>query len=178
MTPAAQQIEALLFLSGEAVALKELARLAQCSPSEVQLYLAELSQALTDHGLTILTTDTHAQLVTSPAVADYVRQYIATEAQELSAAAAETLALVAYRGPLTRTDIDVIRGVDSRHMIRQLTARALIRRTPKSQPTTYTITEEFLQHLGLTSTAELPEYDTLSNHEKVTLLLHHHDDHS
>ncbi|MEX2055003.1 MAG: SMC-Scp complex subunit ScpB [Candidatus Andersenbacteria bacterium] len=166
------KLEALLFLAGEAVSFTELARLLNADSAMIKTQINELKQMLAAHGLTIVTTDTHAQLTTSPTVSDFVTQYITGESQDISAAAAETLALVAYRGPISRYDIDAIRGVDSRRMIRQLALRGLIRATTgESGVPRYVIAPEFLEHLGLTDRSELPRFAELSTHEKITALL-------
>jgi segregation and condensation protein B len=172
MTIQAQQIEALLFLAGDAVARNELARLVGCSVEELENYASELVTQLENHGLSLITTDSHIQLVTSPTVAEYLSKYLADESNDLTAAAAETLAIIAYRAPITRIDLDAIRGVDSRSILRQLVSRGLVRknsdgdRVPK-----YVVTEEFMQHMGLRSNKELPDFDQLSSHEKIQELL-------
>lgn len=172
MTPVAQKIEALLFGAGEAVPKVELVKAVGESRQVVEEALNEIHQALADHGLALLATDTHAELVTSPAVANWLGQWWASDAGELSKAATETLAIIAYRGPLARYDIDVIRGVDSRHTLRQLLHRGLLRRALGAAPTPrYEITEEFLKRLGLTSRQQLPQFDQLSSHEKLEQLL-------
>lgn len=169
MTPATQKIEALLFLAGEPVSKAELAKLLGENKQNIDQALQELSGALTDHGLSLVQTDTLIELVTSPAVANTLAQWWQDE-EKLSKAAAETLAIIAYRGPLARYDIDVIRGVDSRHSLRQLQRRGLIRRAAGATATTrYEITEEFLKHLGLTGRQQLPQFDQLSAQEKLPL---------
>ncbi|MDP3997170.1 MAG: SMC-Scp complex subunit ScpB [Candidatus Andersenbacteria bacterium] len=172
MREEAQKIEALLFLAGEAVAKSELARLISCPTDEVNKFLTEIQEELIKTGLALTLTDTHAQLTTNPAVSDWLNQYLHDEAQDISGAAAETLAIIAYRGPITRVDIDAIRGVDNRRMIRQLLARGLVRRSGLAgQAPKYVITEEFLQRLGVTATNQLPDYDRLSSEEKIEKFL-------
>lgn len=172
MTDTAQKIEALLFLAGEAVSRRELGRLLQLTPPAVAAAVAELHAALSERGISLVETATHVQLATSPAVSEYVTTYIQGETRDISAAAAETLAIIAYRGPVTRAEIDAIRGIDSRRMIRSLLVRGLIRRDSSSQEATgYSITPEFLLHLGLQRREELPRFAELSSHEKITELL-------
>ncbi len=159
-----QKIEALLFLAGEAVHIAELARLTQTSETKVRANLEILSTALAGHGLTVVRSASHAQLTTSKIVSEYLQQFLQGEATTLSAAAAETLAIIAYRGPITRLDVEAIRGVDCRRMVRQLLARGLIRkhRAGERLPT-YSISEEFLQHVGITRREELPDFDKLQS---------------
>lgn len=168
MNDLAQQIEALLFLAGEAVSRKELARLTGQSRDAVATAVAELAEGLTEHGLTLVTTDTHVQLTTSSQVSSFVAQFLSTEERTLSAAAVETMALVAYRGPISRYEIEVIRGVDSRRIVHQLLLRGLIRPVSRAaRPRQYVITEEFLSHLGVTEREQLPSFEELSSHEKI-----------
>lgn len=172
MNPLAQQLEALLFTAGEPVPFSELQALTGATHEEVASAIQELSQALQDHGLTLVTTESHAELVTSSNVAEFLAQFTKEEDNQLSKAALETLSVIAYRGPVTRFDVDAIRGVDSRHMIRQLFARGLIRQLRLSgKAPQYDVTEEFLAHLGVTNKKELPDFETLTTNENLTRIL-------
>lgn len=172
MDEALQKIEALLFLAGEAVSYQELGQLIGQSAAEAAAGVAALQKELAHHGLTITATATHAQLTTSPDVSEYLQKFVQGPTQQLSAAAAETLSIIAYRGPITRLDVEAIRGVDSRRILRQLVARGLVRRRklPSRQPQ-YSITEEFLQFLGITTRELLPRFEELHTHEKIEQLL-------
>ena len=171
MSPQAQRIEALLFVAGEAVKKEELASLIGEGVETIDQYIEELSSSLTDHGISLLIQGDYIQLVTSPSTKDYLAQF-EREAQALSKAAAETLSIIAYRGPLSRYDVDVLRGVDSRTMIRQLLRRGVIRQIKEAGKTTlYDITEDFLRHLGLTRREDLPSFEDLSNDERLQQIL-------
>ncbi len=172
MTPLSQKIEALLFTAGEAVPLSELQELTGATEHEVTQAIQELSNSLQDHGLALVTTGTHIELVTSSVVAEFLAQFNKEESGQLSKAALETLSVIAYRGPVTRFDVDAIRGVDSRHMIRQLFARGLVRQLRLSgKAPQYDVTEEFLSHLGITKKEELPDFETLATNENLTRIL-------
>ncbi len=165
-------IEALLFVAGEPVAKSELAELLQVEPAQINEATIELKNILQEHGLTITETDSHIQLVTSPVVADLLKQFLKEELKPLSKAAAETLAIIAYRGPVSRYDIDVLRGVDSRTIVRQLLRRGIIKQsTTKGNTVLYDISEDFLLHLGLEHKATLPQFETLSQDERIQQLL-------
>lgn len=171
MSPQAQRIEALLFVAGEAVKITELASLIGEDIDSIAAYLTELEQSLTDHGIALLIQEDYVQLVTSPSTREYLAQF-ERDTQKLSKAAAETLSIIAYRGPLSRYDIDVLRGVDSRTMIRQLLRRGVIRQIKEAGKTTmYDITEDFLRHLGLTRREDLPSFEDLSNDERLQQIL-------
>lgn len=172
MTPQAQKLQALLFVAGESVPKTELAELLQESLESVDQHLSTLQASLQDHGITLVMTDTHAQLATSPTMADFLTGFQKEDLGELSRAASETLAIIAYRGPITRYDIDMLRGVDSRSMIRGLMRRGVIRRLQRSgRSPLYDITEEFLLNLGIKLREELPEFTTLASHEGIERIL-------
>ena len=172
MTTAAQRIEALLFLSGDYVSRQELSRLISCPTSQVDKYLSEISDNLSASGLSLVATNTHVQLVTAPLVADFIKKFVANESADLTPAVAETLSIIAYRGPIDRPSIDLIRGIDSHRLVRQLLSRNLItKKNSQRRLTNYVITTEFLVSLGLTKISDLPDYEKLSSSDKVERLL-------
>lgn len=174
MNATTQKIEAMLFLAGTAVAKAELCQRLDISVEGLEEHLRELANDLADHGLALVVTDSHAQLTTSPAVASWVQAFIQEEIQNLSAASAETLAIIAYRGPVTRLDVDAIRGVESRRIIQQLLSRGLIQKETKPRGSLYTIAPEFLTHLGLRTRADLPRFAELSQDAKINAILDEH----
>ncbi|MEO6077935.1 MAG: SMC-Scp complex subunit ScpB [Candidatus Andersenbacteria bacterium] len=172
MTSISQHIEALLFTAGEAVTISDLAQLLAVSEEDIKKALQELSSCLTDHGISLVITDTHAQLVTGEVVAEFLSQFMQEGENELSKAAMETLSVIAYRGPISRYDVDTIRGVDSRRMIRQLLLRGLLQQIRTAgQASTYDISENALMKLGITKKQDLPEFGTLSASEHIERIL-------
>ena len=172
MTPQAQKIEALLFVAGEAVPKQELAKLLSENVAAVEGYLDEIRQSLAKHGVALVVIGDDAQLVTSPAVAEYLAAFQQEELKELTKAAAETVSIIAYRGPISRYDVDVLRGVDSRGMIRQLIRRGLVRQVQRAGRTPlYDITGDFLMHLGVKQREDLPEFAALSNDATIQRIL-------
>ncbi len=167
-----QKLEALLFLAGDAVSKKELIRLlGQNNTEDLDKCIDDLKKIWQGRGLAIMTTLTHVQMVTSPVVADFVAKYLAEETRKISAAAAETLAIIAYRGPVTMHEIDALRGVDSRRVVTHLQQRALVRAANQKIPAKYVITEEFLRQLGVIKTDDLPNFEELSQDDKIEQLL-------
>ncbi len=155
------QLEALLFVAHEPLPLSRLAELTEAEPVAVQAALRNLKSQLAERGLIITDLDGEYRLVTAPAADGLVRRYLLAEAKiELSRAALETLAIVAYRGPVTRTQLDEIRGVASDTMVRNLLQRGLIREhgpaDEPGKPMRYAVSQAFLLHFGLSSLAELP----------------------
>jgi len=153
--------EALLFIAERPLAVAEIAELAGLTRPQAQAVL----DALDDHlasggGLRLQAHDGHYQLVTAPEVGSRLAAYAAREEAHLSQAALEALAIVAYRQPVTRGEVDRIRGVDSDYVIRSLMHRRLIhevgRRDTPGRPILYGTTFTFLERFGLTSLDELP----------------------
>ncbi|MBI1833842.1 MAG: SMC-Scp complex subunit ScpB [Candidatus Andersenbacteria bacterium] len=172
MTSHTQHIQALLFTAGEAVSKEELCQLSKVTEEELAGAIHEMSEALRGTGLAIIETATHVELVTSPAVAEFLAKFQREESTELSRAASETLAIIAYRGPISRYDVDMLRGVDSRGMIRQLLQRGIVQRLQRSGRTPlYDITEEFLKHMGITNRTALPQFEDLKEADGVNRLL-------
>ncbi len=172
MNEKSRQIEALLFTAGEPVTLSELSKLTNTTSADVRTCLEEISQALAGHGLSVIITDSEAQLTTSPDVSKFLAAFKQDDADKLSRAAAETLAIIAYRGPVSRGEIDAIRGVDSRAILRQLQHRSLVLQSHSPETGyTYDISTDFLAHLGLTKREDLPDFNKLSSDAVVKHLL-------
>ncbi|MEB2333585.1 MAG: SMC-Scp complex subunit ScpB [Anaerolineaceae bacterium] len=159
--PLAAQLEALLFVSGEPVALAQLAAALDVAPSVVERGLNELDASLAQRGLNLQRHAGRVQLTTASQLAGLVERFLGLEATtNLSRAALETLAIVAYQQPVTRPQIDSIRGVNSDSMMKSLLHKNLIfesgRADGPGRPILYSTTPEFLQHFGLGSILEMP----------------------
>lgn len=160
MKPAAI-IESVLFAAGEPVKLADLAASAGIPKSAIPTLLDELEASSADRGLRVVHDGRTAQLVTSPDAAPYVARFVQAELRgSLSKSALETLAVVAYRGPVTRPEIEAVRGVDSSASLRTLAIRGLVtevgRRKDPGRPKLYDTTVELLKRLGLSSKKDLP----------------------
>lgn len=167
MAEAARRAEALLFVAAEAVSKRDLARaLGVEAPHELDTVLASLEQTLTGRGLCLIDDGTTVQLATSPQVAAFLQREAGPD--QLSAAALETLTIVAYCGPMTRPAIDGIRGVDSRRTLRQLVLRGLIERTAAPRGVrVYDVTTDFLRHVGVQRKTDLPNFQEFTAHERI-----------
>lgn len=156
----AAKIEALLFASAEPMTATSLARATQEKPGAIAQALALLRDQK-DRGIVVAEDNNRYYLVTNPMAASVVST-LETEppTRDLSAAAIETLAIIAYRGPITKNFIDQQRGVSSESIIRSLLARDLIaehdRTTEPGRPIRYRTTSTFLAYFGLTSLKDLP----------------------
>lgn len=174
MSPLAVQIEALLFASSKPLAMAKLAQLTDTKKSQVEEALAEITAAHAERagGIRVLVNGDEAQMVTAPAAAETVAAFLKDETTgELSRPSLETLTIVAYRGPVTKPEIEQIRGVNCSLILRNLLMRGLVEATEDKRllQTTYRISMEFLRHLGLNAAQDLPDYGRLNAHPNLTL---------
>lgn len=163
----AMQIEAVLFYKTEPLKKTALAELFEVSVSEVEESLVRLEESLASHGMRLTITDTEVQLTTAPEVSEIIEKVRKDElANDIGRAGAETLAIIMYRGPLSRVEIDRIRGVNSSFILRNLLIRGLIERRPHptdSRSFIYAVTPSLLNHLGIQNKTELPEFEQIMN---------------
>ncbi len=160
-------VEAVLFYKTEPYGFDALARFLEVSEEEVREACTQLAEQKRASGLRIVMTDTVVQLVTAPEESDLIEKLRKDEiSQDIGKAGAETLSIILYRGPLTRAEIDRIRGVNSTFIIRNLLVRGLIekRDNPKdSRAMLYASTPELYTHLGITKREELPDFESVMN---------------
>ncbi|MCD6028270.1 MAG: chromosome segregation and condensation protein ScpB [Thermomicrobiales bacterium] len=159
-------LEALLLVAPEPADPRDLAAAAGVSVAAIENALATM-QADASRGLAIVRHRGTAHLATAPRFAPYVRRFLRLEREtRLSGAALETVALIAYRQPVTRAEIEALRGVDSSGVLATLHARGLIEVVGRLQtvgnPNQYATTVEFLRQFGLGSLEELPALDELA----------------
>ncbi len=154
----------MLFVAEKAVSRNELARVIGVTPRAVDAALQELEASLEDTGLRLAHDGDDWQLLTATAAAPYVSAYLGADRLRVSQAALETLAVIAYKQPATRAEIEAIRGVNCDQTIYTLLQRRLIeergRREAPGRPILYGTTWEFLECFGLTSLEELPRVMT------------------
>lgn len=171
-----RRIEAILFAIARPAQLKELATLLEVSADEIETASQELKQRLEDSmsGLQLVMQGKELELVTHGDMGEDVRAALKQEASsELSKAALETLAILAYRGPLTRPEIEQVRGVQSALMLRNLMLRGLVEQHEEErlgQPM-YRVTLNFFKQLGLPSADSLPDYEALRHSPTVVQIL-------
>lgn len=161
------KIEALLFFKGESMRLKELAKLLKTDESEIRDAISSLEQKLSDRGIQLIKKNDEVMLATAPEMSDTIETIRKEElTKDLGKAGAETLSIILYRGPVTRAEIDYIRGVNSTFILRNLLIRGLIEKVPNPKDQRsflYKPTLELLSFLGIKSIEELPEFDTVQN---------------
>ena len=158
-------IESILLVAEKPVSSKELSACCGEMQSEVQKILTELIKEYQDRGIKIIRKGEYFSLVTDPESASAVAMFLNEELRhDISEAALETLSIITYKQPVTRLDIEEIRGVASDQLLRNLLIRGLIqevgRKESPGRPILYGTTMEFLQYFGLKDETELPKFET------------------
>lgn len=153
-------LEAVLFVADAPIEVSALARTINAPRAEVSEALDELAEACRGRGVRLQRTGELVQLVSAPRTAAYVERFLGLEHPPLTNASLETLAIIAYRQPITRAGIESVRGVDCDGPIRTLMARGLIEEVGRApvigRPTLFGTTVRFLEYFGLEKPDDLP----------------------
>jgi segregation and condensation protein B len=164
-------LEALLFMSGAVLSLQDLCELVGCEPEQAQAALDLLRRDCDGRALWVINVAGGFQLATRPEYGEVVARLLQPKRFRLSRAALETLAIVAYKQPVTRPEIEAIRGVNVDGVMDTLLQYELVRecgrRRSPGRPIQYGTTENFLTHFGLGSLQDLPDLDKLGRQEPV-----------
>ncbi|WP_455040491.1 SMC-Scp complex subunit ScpB [Granulicatella adiacens] len=169
MTNYISVLEGLLFVAGDdGITLEEASYILELERSAVRQLLDELKKRLEDEnsGLELLLTASHYKLVTKASLKSYIEKYaVSPYSSQLSQASLETLAIIAYKQPVTRVDIESIRGVQSSGSIQKLLLRDLIEEAGRletpGRPKLYKTTAYFMDYFGLESLDALPDASDL-----------------
>ena len=156
----ANKVEAVLFVAEKPVSRSELARIVGATPRQLDAALGELGLSYEETGLRLQHDGDEWQIVTAPDMAPHVSAYLGADRLRVSPASLETLAVIAYRQPVTRAEVEAIRGVNCDQTIYTLMSRRLIeergRKEVPGRPILYGTTWEFLECFGLSSLEQLP----------------------
>lgn len=165
-------IESLLFVTGESLKLSEIANILECSIDFTIELLNELIMKYEEEerGIKIIVTNDEYQFVTKSCNSEYVQKLLKTNIkQSLSQASLETLAIVAYKQPITRVEVEEIRGVKSDRAIYTLSEKKLIkengRKNVPGRPIIYVTTDEFLKHFDFESLGEMPSLEQFNKED-------------
>ena len=165
------KIESILFFKSEPLTRATLAKLTNTNIGLIDEAIDELKLKLVGRGLVILEKGNEVMLGTAPEYTDLIEGLIKEElSRDLGKAGLETLAIVIYEGPLSRAEIDYVRGVNSSFILRHLLVRGLVERLPKpgdARTFLYGPTFDLLKYLGVTRIENLPEYETLRRELKA-----------
>jgi segregation and condensation protein B len=180
MTNLKSQIESILFVSNKPLTASLLSKILQKEESEILAALNELAEERKEAGIVLLQTDQEYQLATNSANSTQVKNFLNSDLREkLTDATVETLAIIAYRQPISKAEIEAIRGVNSQYSVRSLLMRGLIEKIPNpndARGSLYQVTTEFLQHLGLQNIKDLPDFETLVKEIKLPEVIERKDD--
>ena len=157
------ELEALLFVAEKPLARSEIGRICRLSPEDVDSLLGDLEVALRGRGVRLVINGERVELATAPEAGALIARYVGADTVRLTGNAMETLAIVAYRQPVTRGGIERVRGVDSDYVVRSLLHKRLIveqgRAETPGRPILYGTSFEFMERFGLTSLEDLPPLD-------------------
>jgi len=172
----ASKIESILFVANRSMNLKRLAEVCEAEKEEVSKAVDELAARynVEGSGVRILRNGADVQMATSPDTSKTVQDFLKDETTgELTKPSLETLTIVAYRGPVTKAEIEQVRGVNCSIILRNLLMRGLVEAQgePYEPQTQYRVTMDLLRFLGVSAVEELPDYDTLRSHENILRVL-------
>jgi len=164
-------LEALLFVSGRPLRAKDLAKILELPEAEIKTALESLTVKRKEGGIILLENNGEYQLSTNSKYSTQVKNFLNAELREkLTDATVEVLAIIAYRQPISKAELEAIRGVNSQYSIRNLLMRGLVEKIPNpndARSFLYQTTTEFLMHLGMNSVKELPEFEKLVENIKL-----------
>jgi len=165
-------IESILFMSGEPVKISRIAKIAGVENPEVENAVMVLQgEYAGNRGIIIIKKEDQIQMATASENSQIISELIKSEIQEsLSKAALEVLSIVAYRAPISRINIEAIRGVNCTFTLRNLMMRGLLERVNNpndSRSYLYKISFEFLKKLGLDDISKLPDFETLAKDSRI-----------
>lgn len=160
------KILSILFVASKPVSLRELAASLDINESEIKEVIHSLVSENHNSGIIVLMHNDRLQLASNPDNSTDVKKFLSLELREkLTDAALETLAIILYKQPVSKAEIENIRGVNSQYTIRQLLIRGLIEKTASANDkrmSHYKTTLEFMQHLGIKDMNELPDFEELT----------------
>lgn len=159
------QIEALLFWKAETLSIKEIASILEKDIDEVKEGIKKLRESLIGRGLTLIEWEDDVTLGTAKEVSELIEKLNKEElSKDLGKAGLETMSIILYQGPISRADIDYIRGVNSQFILRNLLIRGLIERVDNPQDQRsflYKPTLELMSYLGISRIQDIPEFEAV-----------------
>lgn len=164
------KIQTLLLVSGKPVKIKEIASLLKIKEPEVRAGIDKLQQDFNraESGWWIVENNDAVELASNPRQAEFIEDYLKLEQMaELTRPALETLTIISYCGPVAKTTLDRIRGVNCALILRNLLIKGLVEEVTIDSAKHYQVTMEFMNHLGLSEISQLPNYDKLHEHEYI-----------
>jgi len=176
MSSIKSKIESLLFISAKPLSIKQLANLLKVDAKKAQTTCDKLllDYKNSSSGIQIIKNKDKYQMVSSQVNAKLIQEFIKDETtSELSRPSLETLTIIAYRGPISKIDLDRIRGINCSLILRNLLLRGLIeaKNDKKKNETYYTVTFDFIRFLGINNITDLPDYIKLHQDDTLDRML-------
>lgn len=170
------QLESLLFISSKPLSVKEISELTGAKAKEVEEALENLAREYKEQarGFILIKNNGQYQLTTAPENTELVSKFLKDETSgELSQPSLEALTIIAYRGPITKLELERIRGVNCSLILRNLLIRGLIEEKADKQKNDnlYSVTLDFIKFLGISSLEELPDYEKLHRDDSLEEVL-------
>ena len=160
-----QKIEAILFWKAEPISVERLAKMLSVNIEEINIAIPELEKSLENRGIKLLKKENEIMLGTAPELSDLISNLTKEElVRDLGKAGQETLAIILYKGPVSRAEIDYIRGVNSQFILRNMLVRGLVERVENpadKRSFLYKPTFELLSFMGVSKIEDLPEYESV-----------------
>lgn len=170
-------IEGILFAWGDKVKVSEIAKSLEISEKETNKYIDEMIGDMdnSSRGLRIIRIDDSVQIGTKPEIFDYINDFVVDRNKKnISGASMETLSIIAYKQPITKIEIEEIRGVKCDYTLKTLSDLNLITEVGRldriGKPIIYGTTSEFLKQFGLEKIEDLPKVDNFKENEELTFL--------
>ncbi len=176
MSNKSSALESLLLLAGKPLTIKELANFLSVDEAKLKSLVSELQEKLntSESGIHIAINNNKVRLISNPDNAKVLQEYYKEElTSELTKPSLETLTIIAYRQPISKEELEQIRGVNCSLILRNLLIRGFVetRDDKDSLATTYSITMDFLRHLGIDSVSDLPDFEKLNSDDNLNKLL-------
>ena len=175
------QLESILLISDKALKIKDLSKKLDLNNKKMKELIQDLEKKFNqeDSGIHILIANDKIQFTTNPASEEIIKEFVKEELNSnLSDASLETLTIIAYRGPITKSELEQIRGINCSIILKNLLIKSLIESKPDKEKMTetYSISLEFLKYLGLNKVEELPDYEELNSNEIIDKILNEDQD--
>jgi len=166
------KLESILFVAGKALSLKKIIKVLGITETEVLEAIDFLKQKYNpeNSGVVVLENNNEWQLVSNPDNKDFAEKFLKLEATgDLTRPQLETLTVISYKGPITKPEIEQIRGVNCSLILRNLMMRGLVKEVGDKDKllSAYEVTSDYVRHLGVDDIKNLPDYDSLRHHEFI-----------
>jgi len=170
------QIESMLLVTSKPISINKLAETLKVKPKEIEEQIELIAQYFNDNGngIRLLKNNNQVQLASSPENSELIETYLKSDLTgELTKPSLETLTIVAYRQPISKAEIEQIRGINCSLILRNLMVRGLVEAEYNKEQaiTLYSVTMDFLKYLGIITVSELPDFEKLNCNENLQKLL-------